>query len=69
MQFADVARPVVLHERLHDLAVEGGEIPDAGVGVEEVFDEQGDVLLALTQRGEVDRDDVDTVEEVLAHLP
>ena len=67
VQLADVARPVVLHERLHDLAVEGGEIPDAGIGIEEVLDEQGDVLLALAQGGQVDRDDVDAVEEVLAH--
>ena len=69
VQLADVARPVVLHERLHDLAVEGGEIPDAGIGVEEVLDEQGDVLLALAQGGQVDRDDVDAVVEVAAHGP
>lgn len=68
MQLADATRPVVLHERSYDLAIEGGEIPDTGIGTEEIFDGQRDILLILTQRRQVGRDDVSAVEEVLAYL-
>ena len=37
--------------------------------VQIVFDEQGDVLASLAQRRQGDGDDLDAVEEVLAHLP
>ena len=71
LEFADVARPGVVHHRgegfradfLRDETAVGRE---AG---QKVLDEQRDVVLALAQRRHDQMDDVEPVEEVFAELP
>ena len=70
LQLADVAGPGVAGEEVEDLGVEparvGAEV--AGELDDEVLDEGREVLEAAAQRRELDRDDVEAVEEVLAEL-
>jgi hypothetical protein len=71
LELADVARPVVPLEQRHRL------VRDAGHGLphllavlrEEVLGDERDVFAPLAQRGQLNRDDVDPVVEVLAKPP
>src|SRR6267143_4114397 len=70
-QLSDVSGPLIAGKQLES---PGRELfaREAGVRgdlVEEMTDKGGDVLLAVTQRRQVDRDDVDAVEQVLAEYP
>ena len=67
LQLPDVSRPVVVPEKLHDLRIRPGDLPVelAVEFIDKVAHERGDVLLALPQRRDVDRHDVEPVEEVL----
>ncbi|HXV20177.1 MAG TPA: hypothetical protein VD811_04180, partial [Desulfuromonadales bacterium] len=69
-QFADVSRPVVGHQQGHRPAGDLGDALAAGVELlDEGLRQQGDVLLALAQRRQVDGDDAEPVVEVLAEIP
>ena len=70
-EFADVAGPVVIHQEAHRLARDRVDrLVEALVEeLAEVVDEQGDIAGALDKRGDVDRDNIDAVEEVLAEAP
>ena len=69
-QFADVAGPVILLERGESVV---GHL-DVGPAVlcaellQEFFDEERDVFLAVAQRRDKKRNDVETVEEVFAEV-
>ena len=71
LQLADVARPVVLHQQVERRSgqLETGFAVLLAVLREEVLREQRDVVLPLAQRRQVDADDVQAVEEVLAEAP
>ena len=63
-QFTDVPRPRVAHERVH----RAFRILDifAAHAVENIPHEQGDILGAFVQRGQVERHGVDAVIKILA---
>ena len=71
-QLADVARPVVLLECLEGLVADRLDLAVAvGVdveiaGLQEVVGQQRDVLEAVPQRGKLEADDAEAIEEVLA---
>jgi hypothetical protein len=67
-QLADVAGPVVGVEARARFRreVERGAVEALAEEREEVFDEGGDVVAAVAERRDVERDDVETVEEVCA---
>ena len=68
LQLADVARPVVVEERLHHSGRDGGNrlaVLGGGPGKQRLH-EEGHVLAAFAERRERDRDDAEPVEEVLA---
>ena len=71
LQLPDVAGPVVALEHGQGLRGDAAHLLAELLAelLEEVGDEQRDVLAALAQRRQVDRDDVEAVEEVLAHRP
>src|SRR5262249_12059899 len=69
-QFPDIAWPVVQHEELHCL---WGQALDRLMhlvteALQEVVGQEGDVLAALTQWGEENRDDMDAIVEIVAKL-
>lgn len=70
-QFPDVAGPVVQHEELHGLRREalGRLMHLVAEALQEVVGQEWDVLAALAQWGEENRDDMDAVVEILAKLP
>ena len=67
-QLADVAGPLVVHQQAERFGGElaGLEAVFFGVELEEMRGEQRDILLAVAQRRQVERDDVEAVEEVFA---
>ena len=70
LEFADVARVVVTHEECEGVRRDARyllrfEMVEA---LYEVVDEKRDVLTPFTQRRDVDRNDVDAVEEVASEL-
>ena len=68
LQLADVARPVVLAQQPHRLGVDPADLAAVllGVALQEELDQRRDVLAALAQGRQVDRDDVEPVVQVLA---
>ena len=68
LQLTDVARPVVLLEHGQGLRRHAPRRPAHLLRqlLDEVGDQQRDVLAAIAQRRQVERDDVETVEEILA---
>src|SRR5258705_2518724 len=68
LELADIAGPTIALEdregfrtdRFHRLAELGGDFPD------EVRGQERDIVAALAERRQVDRDDVESIEEVLA---
>src|SRR5262245_26456137 len=70
LELANVARPVVPGERVHRLEGNGAGrlVVRDDVGFEEVSREGRDILSTLPQRWQRDRDDAQTVEEILPKL-
>ena len=70
LQLADVAGPGVVHEHLHGLGRHLGVGPRVlrRVLPEEVLGEHRNLVAPLAQRRQVDRDDVEAEEEVVAEL-
>ena len=70
LQFADVARPVVIFQVLKGGGLNGdsGFVVFLTVRFEKPGDEQGNVLEAVAQRREVDFNRVDAIQEVLAKI-
>ena len=68
LQFADVARPGVLLEKLHGLGRHAvhAAVEFAVHAAEEVVHQQGDVVDPLAERRNADRQHVEPVEQVLA---
>ena len=68
LELAHVARPVVVHQQVERFRreLEFGTRVLLAVLLEEVLHQQRDVVLALAQRRQLDRDDVQPVEQVLA---
>src|SRR5689334_5451303 len=67
-QLANVTRPGILHHAADGVVAEGGwvlPVEFAVLALEE-FEEDGDLLAPLAQGRNVDSDDVQTVEKVLA---
>ena len=69
LQLTDIARPRVIKKQLqgrfgeaHLFAVFFHELAQV------VFNEQFDILITLTKRRKVDRDNVETIEEILSEL-
>src|SRR5438067_3158839 len=67
-QFADVARPSVIHQRTQGL---GSDVFDRlavlqGEFLDEIFHQQRNVFLAFAQRRQIHGDDVEAIEEILA---
>src|ERR1035438_6297335 len=71
LQFADVAGPVVALERMHGGRRNGGDfaIHAAGVLLHEGAHQQRDIIAALAQRRDRERENVEPVIEVGAELP
>ena len=67
-QLADVARPVVAHQHVDHGARQPAHVAavHAGIALQKEVGQLDDVRLALAQRRHVDREDVQTVEQVLA---
>ncbi len=70
-QLPDIAWPVVQHEELHCLRGEalGRLVHLVTEALQEVVGQEGDVLAALAQWGEENRDDMDAVVEILTKPP
>src|SRR6185295_7097653 len=68
LQLTDVPRPPVLLEHAHRRIGDALDfLPEAGVvAAQEEIGELRDVLGALAQRRQLDRDDVDSIEEIFA---
>ena len=68
LQLADVARPGVAHQGVHDRGRDGLDLPahPPGEPLGEMADQQRDVVAALAQRRQHDREDVQAVVEVAA---
>ena len=68
-QLADVAGPIVARQRVHRLGRRcvNGCGPICRV-VEEMLDQLGNVLPAIAQRRQMDRDDVEAIVQILAEL-
>ena len=71
LELANVARPVVLGQQVERVRrqLESALAGSPRRTFEEVVDEQRDVVLAIAQRRQLNRDDVEAVEEILAELP
>ena len=67
-QLAHIARPVVIDQRAHRaLGNLGDLLAELGADrLEEVIGQRRDVVLALAQRRDMDREDIDSVKEVVA---
>ncbi len=68
MEFADVSGPVVLLEEAEGFGVDagGGNAVCLGVSPDEEVYEGGDIVAAFAECGEVDGDNIKSVEEVFA---
>ena len=68
LQLADVARPVVVAQKLHGLGLDMGHVAEVllVVDAEEEAHQLRNVLAALAQGGQIDRHHVEAVVEVLA---
>src|SRR5262252_6624385 len=70
LQLADVARPGVLHEEplglLRDVRVRFAVL--FGIPPQEVLGEERDLITTFPQRRQIDRDDVQTEEEIVAEV-
>src|SRR6266436_5004231 len=68
LQFANVARPVVSLEQVQSSLIYGSK-PFAGclcVTIDQVFDQQRNVVDALTQRRDSNRENIEAVEQILS---
>src|SRR5450756_3133635 len=70
-QLSDISRPFVCIEALQGLVRNLGDIAPVlgGVFSEEVASQQHGITMPVAQRGKPQRNDVETVEQVLAELP
>src|SRR5262249_33215186 len=70
-QFSDVTWPVVQHEELHHFRSEALDLLVHLVteALQKVVGQEGDVLAALAQWGEENRDNMNAVVEILTKLP
>src|SRR5512135_226499 len=68
LELADVPRPVVVAEQAHRIGVDPPHLAPVllGVAPQEEIDQERDVLTPLAQGGQVDRDDVEAIVQVLA---
>src|SRR2546428_589633 len=68
LQLAHVPWPVVGLKQLHRLLVDGADaLPGLlGVALDQIFDQNGNVVHALAQRGDPDRKDIQAVVKILA---
>src|SRR6185295_14095812 len=64
LELAHVARPVVLHQQLDRLLVDALVAASRRVTPHEVVDQQGNVVAAQPQRRQLDRDDIEAIEQV-----
>src|SRR5208282_521238 len=71
LQFAHIARPLILLENLHDLRIQAlqRKIVRGAVGTEEVIEKQGNVAGTVAQGGENNGHNVNAVIEVFAESP
>ena len=69
LQFAHIARPIVLSQHFHHFFGDRRQALFAAVKVEEMLDEQGQILFAFAQGGQLYGQDVDAIEKVLAEKP
>ena len=71
LELADIARPREIHQAPAGFLPQalGRQVVVAARLLDEVAGEQGDVLLAIAQWRQRDRNDVQAVEEVLAERP
>src|SRR3970282_1670667 len=65
LQLADVPRPGISGEEVHRLVADG-LLAQGGEELQKVAGQDRDVLRPLPERRKVDRDNVDTIEQVLA---
>ncbi|KAF5031361.1 hypothetical protein DSECCO2_628530 [anaerobic digester metagenome] len=68
-EFADVSRPVVVHELVEGSSAQFGRRSPSGLGFEEMANQGRDVLLAFAQRRGGDGDDGQPVVEILPEGP
>ncbi len=67
LQLAHVAWPVMSHQPIEGATAERlGALVPLGEAAEEVVDEEGDVVLSVTQRRDLERDHVEPIVEVFA---
>ena len=68
LQFADISRPVIVHQSLHRFGRNSGDGFSGFlcVALEKIIGERGNVFLVIAQRRNVDGHDVQAVVEVLA---
>ncbi len=71
LELADVARPVVFREQIERVRreLETALLVLVAVLFQEMVDQQRDVILAVAQRRQLNRDDVQAIEEILAEFP
>src|SRR5258707_7944353 len=67
LQFANVTRPVVILEQIQRSLIDVLDFLASRlrVTIDEVFNQQGNVVDALAQRGDLNREDIEPVEQVL----
>src|SRR5450830_308387 len=70
-QFSDISWPLVCIEALQGLVCNLGDIAPVlgGVFSEEVASQQHGITAPVAQRGKPQRNDIETVEQILAELP
>ena len=70
LELADVAGPVVLLQRRQHAVVDAVDPPAGTLGVlpDEVLDQRRDVFAPIAQRRDLDRNDVEPVEQVVLEL-
>ena len=72
LQLAHVAGPIVRHEDVDRLVahpVDAGPLQAQSLPIDEVAHQERDVLAPLAQRGEMDMDHLQAVEEILPEAP
>src|SRR2546421_6908970 len=68
LQFANVARPLVILEQIQRSLIDVLDFLTSrlSVTIDQVFDQQGNVVDALTERRDLNRENIEPVEQVLS---